>query len=62
MIQKAGLIFSGISPVEKLMEIAELPKLKHPFFLGAQFHPEFTARPLTSHPLFDAFIKASIRK
>ncbi|OGZ06067.1 MAG: CTP synthase [Candidatus Lloydbacteria bacterium RIFCSPHIGHO2_01_FULL_49_22] len=59
-IEKAGLVFSGISPDEKLMEIAELPKLKHPFFLGTQFHPEFTARPLTSHPLFDAFIKACV--
>ena len=62
MIQKAGLIFSGISPDEKLMEIAELPKSKHPFFLGTQFHPEFTARPLDSHPLFDAFIKATGKK
>jgi CTP synthase len=62
LIQKAGLIFSGISPDEKLMEIAELPKSKHPFFLGTQFHPEFTARPLSSHPLFDAFIKAVGKK
>lgn len=59
---KAGLVFSGVSPSETLMEIAELPLSKHPFFLGAQFHPEFTARPLTSHPLFDAFIKAASRK
>jgi CTP synthase len=42
------------------MEIAELPKNKHPFFLGTQFHPEFLARPLTPHPLFTAFIKACI--
>lgn len=62
MFTKAGFVFSGISPDEKLMEIAELPKSKHPFFLGTQFHPEFTSRPLTSHPLFDAFIKAAIRK
>jgi len=61
-LEKAGLVFSGISPDQKLMEIAELPKSKHPFFLGTQFHPEFTARPLTSHPLFDAFIKAAIRR
>lgn len=61
-IEAAGLVFSGVSPDEKLMEIAELPKSKHPFFLGTQFHPEFTARPLTSHPLFDAFIKAAIKK
>ena len=61
-ISKAGLIFSGVSPDEKLMEIAELPEKQHPFFLGTQFHPEFTAHPLTSQPLFDAFIKAATRK
>jgi len=61
-LEKAGLVFSGISPDEKLMEIAELPKSKHPFFLGTQAHPEFTARPLTSHPLFDAFVKAASKK
>jgi CTP synthase len=42
------------------MEIAELPKKVHPFFLGTQFHPEFLARPLAPHPLFTAFIKAGI--
>ena len=61
-IAKAGLIFSGVSPNETLMEIAELPRAKHPFFLGTQFHPEFTARPLSSHPLFDAFMKAASKK
>lgn len=61
-ISKAGLIFSGVSPDEKLMEIAELPEKQHPFFLGTQFHPEFTAHPLTSQPLFDAFIKAATQK
>ena len=60
-IEKKGLIFSGISPDKKLMEIVELPHAKHPFFLGTQFHPEFTARPLESHPLFDAFMRAAIR-
>ncbi len=61
-ITKAGLVFSGTSPDGTLMEIAELPKKEHPFFLGTQFHPEFTARPLTSHPLFDAFVKAASKK
>jgi CTP synthase len=56
-IQKAGLVFSGKSPNGKLMEIAELPKAVHPFFLGTQFHPEFLARPLDPHPLFTEFIK-----
>ena len=61
-IEKAGLVFSGTSPDGKLMEIAELPKSIHPFFLGSQFHPEFKARPLTPHPLFSAFIKAALKK
>jgi CTP synthase len=60
-IEKAGLVFSGTSPDRKLMEIAELPQSKHPFFLGTQFHPEFKARPLHPHPLFNEFIKACIK-
>lgn len=59
-IEKAGLVFSGTSPDGSLMEIAELPRNKHPFFLGTQYHPEFKARPLAPHPLFTAFLKASI--
>lgn len=58
-IERAGLVFSGKSPDGTLMEIAELPRDKHPFFLGTQFHPEFLARPLTPHPLFTEFMKAS---
>ncbi|MCH7529823.1 CTP synthase [Patescibacteria group bacterium] len=60
--EEGGMVFSGVSPDEVLMEIAELPKKKHPFFLGTQFHPEFQARPLAPHPLFSAFIKASIER
>jgi CTP synthase len=59
-LEKAGLVFSGLSPDGKLCEIAELPLKDHPFFLGTQFHPEFKARPLDPHPLFTAFIKACI--
>ncbi|MFN3188403.1 MAG: CTP synthase [Candidatus Paceibacteria bacterium] len=55
----AGMVFSGTSPDGRLMEIVELPKDTHPFFMGTQFHPELTARPLSPHPLFTAFIKAS---
>ncbi len=61
-LEAKGLIFSGRSPDGKLMEVAELSKKKHPFFLGTQFHPEFRARPLSPHPLFTAFIKACIKK
>ena len=57
-IEKAGLVFSATSPDGVLMEIAELPKDKHPFFLATQFHPEFQSAPLTPHPLFMAFVKA----
>ena len=60
-LEKKGLVFSGTSPDGHLMEIAELPKSKHPFFLGTQFHPEFLARPLHPHPLFSAFVKAMIK-
>jgi len=61
-IEKAGLVFSGKSPNKKLMEIAELPTSVHPFFLATQFHPEFKTNPLSGHPLFNEFIKASIKK
>jgi CTP synthase len=59
-LETAGLVFSGRSPDGHLMEIAELPKSEHPFMLGTQFHPELKARPLSPHPLFNAFIKAAI--
>ena len=58
-LEAVGLVFSGRSPSGKLMEIAELPKTIHPFFLGTQFHPEFLSRPLSPHPLFVAFLKAA---
>jgi len=60
-LEKAGLVFSGRSPDGYLMEIAELPRKVHPFFVGVQFHPEFHARPLSPHPLFTEFIKATIK-
>ncbi len=61
-LERAGLIFSGKSPDGRLMEIAELPRDKHPFFLGTQFHPELLARPLSPHPLFTEFVKAAKAK
>ena len=60
-LQEKGIIFSCKSPDGKLMEIAELPENIHPFFLGAQFHPEFKSRPLDPHPLFLKFIETSIK-
>lgn len=61
-LESAGLVFSGKSPSGVLMEIAELPRDKHPFMLGVQFHPEFLARPLSPHPLFTEFVKACLKK
>jgi CTP synthase len=61
-LEKGGLVFSGKSPDGTLMEIAELPRSVHPFFLGTQFHPEFLARPLMPHPLFTEFMKAAKAK
>ena len=61
-LEEKGLVFSGKSPNGMLMEIAELPKKEHPFFLGAQFHPEFLAHPTSPHPLFTAFVKACVKK
>ncbi len=60
-LEAAGLIFSATSPDGRLMEMVELPKSVHPFFLGTQFHPELTARPLAPHPIFTAFIKAAMK-
>lgn len=54
-----GMVFSGISPDGRLVEIAELRD--HPFMVGSQFHPEFKSRPNRPHPLFTAFITAAIK-
>lgn len=59
-IEKAGLCVSGLSKEEALCEIIELPEAEHPWFLGCQFHPEFTSTPQAGHPLFKSFIKAAI--
>ncbi|MEK7500570.1 MAG: CTP synthase [Patescibacteria group bacterium] len=61
-LEKKGLVFSGFSPDRRLMEIIELPRSVHPFFVGTQFHPEFKSRPLKPHPLFREFIRVGIRK
>ncbi len=55
-----GLLIVGISPDEKLVEIVELPKDMHPWFVGVQFHPEFKSRPNHPHVLFSDFIRASL--
>jgi CTP synthase len=57
-LAEAGMIFSGLSPDERLVEIAELRD--HPWMLGSQFHPEFKSRPQRPHPLFRDFVGAAI--
>ncbi len=58
-LKNAGLVISGVSPDETLVEIVELKD--HPWFLGCQFHPEFKSNPRTPHPLFTAFIAAALK-
>jgi CTP synthase len=60
-LEAAGLVFSGTSPEGHLVEIAELPQDSHPFFVGTQAHPEFRSRPTRAHPLFRAFVDASLK-
>jgi CTP synthase len=55
-----GLKISGVSPDGELVEIIEIED--HPWFLGCQFHPEFKSRPTDPHPLFKAFIEASVKE
>jgi CTP synthase len=59
-LQAAGLALSGHSLDERLVEMIELPD--HPWFLGCQFHPEFTSTPRAGHPLFRGFVAAAIRQ
>ncbi len=60
ILTKQGLVISGVSPDDKLVEIIEIKD--HPWFLGCQFHPEFKSRPTEPHPLFSAFIEASLKE
>lgn len=55
--EENGMVFSGVSPDNMLVEISELKD--HPFMVGSQFHPEFLSRPMRPHPLFAGFIKAA---
>jgi len=59
VLEKEGLIISGISPDGKFVELIELPREKHPFFVACQFHPEYKSKPLNAHPLFVSFVKAA---
>jgi CTP synthase len=59
-LSEAGLVFSGTSPDDRLVEFVELPADVHPFFVGTQAHPELKSRPTRPHPLFDAFVRAAV--
>lgn len=60
LLEKKGMVFSGVNPERNLVEVIELKN--HPFFLGTQFHPEFKSRPLNPHPIFKEFVRRAIEK
>jgi len=59
VLEKEGMVFSGVSPDGKFVEMIELPREVHPWFVAGQFHPEYKSKPLSAHPLFASFVKAS---
>jgi CTP synthase len=58
-LESAGMVFSGTSPDDRLVEIIELPTAEHPFFVASQYHPEFKSRPERPAPLFREFVRAA---
>ena len=60
LLEKHGMVISGMSPDGRLVEMIELPQ--HPYFVGCQFHPEFKSRPRLPHPLFARFIRAAVER
>ncbi|MBX3297697.1 MAG: CTP synthase [Acidobacteria bacterium] len=58
-LEHEGLVVSGVSPDGKFVEMIELPRETHPYFVACQFHPEYKSKPLAPHPLFVAFVKAA---
>jgi CTP synthase len=61
-IEEAGLVFSGTSPDDQLVEAIELPRETHPFYLASQYHPEFKSRPERPAPLFRGFVQAALER
>ena len=61
-LSKAGMVFSGVSPDYRLVEIIELPPSVHPYFVATQFHPEFKSRPNRAHPLFAGLVGAALAR
>jgi CTP synthase len=61
-LEKAGLVFSGTSPDDKLVEFVELPRDVHPYYVSTQAHPELRSRPTRPHPLFSGLVGAAIER
>ncbi len=61
MFKKTGMIISATSVSEGLVEIIELPKNKHPFYVGTQGHPEYKSKPNHPHPIFIEFVKSCLK-
>jgi CTP synthase len=59
---EGGLVFSGTNPDLNLVEMIELPREAHPYFIGCQFHPEFKSKPFAPHPLFAGFVRAAVAR
>ena len=62
VLEENGMVLSGTSPDDLLVEFIELPKSKHPFFVATQAHPEFKSRPNRPHPLFAAFVRSALER
>jgi len=60
VLQKNGIVISGVSPDYRLVEMVEIPSSAHPFFVATQAHPEFRSRPNRPHPLFKGLVKAAV--
>jgi CTP synthase len=60
-LESSGMVFSGRHPQQPIMQMVELPTTRHPYFVGAQFHPELTSRPLSPQPMFMGLVAAAIR-
>ena len=61
-LKAAGVVLSGMSPDERIVEMMELPPETHPYFVATQAHPEFRSRPNHPHPLFSGLIKAAMNR
>jgi CTP synthase len=61
-LSENGMVFSGVSPDNVLVEIIELPRSVHPYFIASQFHPELKSRPNRAHPLFAGLIRAALAR